>query len=166
MHQWEPGKASRELKELLRPSWFAEVLMPRLSFGALRDDEALAIISGAAGATPKARPQLRMVLDYMEVAGLIEREGDLVRASETVGDAPIRSRVPTTQAVADDPPVRQTSSGQTPLLIQGLLQQLPTDGLWTRPQAKKWLKLAEMTFELVYDLGPDDDLMVDRGNQE
>jgi hypothetical protein len=46
------------------------------------------------------------------------------------------------------------------------LQQLPTDGRWTRPQAKKWLELAEMTFELVYDLDPDDDLTVGRGDQE
>lgn len=165
MHQWDPGKAGRELKELLRPSWFAEVLMPRLSFGSLREDEALAIISGAAGATPKARPQLRMVLEFMEAAALIEREGDVVVASEAVADAPARPKVVPLPA-PDDLPVRQAAPGQTPLLIQGLLQQLPTDGHWTRPQAKKWLKLAEMTFELVYDLGPDDDFSVDRGNQE
>jgi hypothetical protein len=166
MHQWEPGKAGRELKELLRPSWFAEVLMPRLSFGALREEESLAIISGSAGATPKARPQLRMVVEYMEVAGLIERDGDLVRAGEAVADAPIRPKPPAALPAADDPPARPATGGQTPLLIQGLLQQLPTDGQWTRPQAKKWLKLAEMTFELVYDLGPDEDLTVDRGDQE
>ncbi len=168
MHQWDPGKAGRELKALLRPSWFAEVLMPRLSFNALREEEALAIVSGAAGVTPKARPQLRMVLEYMEVAGLIEREGDLVRATEGATDAPPRPRASAPSIVADDPPSRQPTGGQTPLLIQGLLQQLPTDGHWTRLQAQKWLKLAEMTFELVYDLGPDDAPLrpIDKGNPE
>jgi hypothetical protein len=155
MHQWEPEKAGRELKALLRQSWFAEALTPRLSFDALREEEALAIVSGAAGATPKARPQLRMVLEYMEVAGLIEREGDLVRATEGATDVAPRPRTLGSPAVADDPPPRQPTGGQTPLLIQGLLQQLPSDGHWTRAQAQKWLKLAEMTFELVYDLGPD-----------
>jgi hypothetical protein len=169
MHQWDPGKAGRELKALLRPSWFSEALMPRLSFDSLQEDEALAIVSGAAGATPKARPQLRMLLEYMDVAGLIERDGSLVRAAEGATDVPPRPKAPATSAtsgVSDDPPIRQPAGGQTPLLIQGLLQQLPTDGHWTRAQAQKWLKLAEMTFELVYDLGPDDDLTVHRGDQE
>jgi hypothetical protein len=168
MHQWDPGKAGRELKALLRPSWFAEVLMPRLSFGSLREDEALAIVSGAAGATPKARAQLRMLLEYMEVAGLIEREGDLVRAAEGATGSPSRPKAAAQSAVLDEPPARQPAAGQTPLLIQGLLQQLPTDGHWTRLQAQKWLKLAEMTFELVYDLGPDDSSLQpsDKGSPE
>ncbi len=156
MHQWEPDKAGRELKTPLCQSWFAGALMPRLSFDALGEEEALAIIAKAAGATPKARPQLQMVLEYMQVAGLIEREGDLVRAAEGATDTPLCHKSPEPSAAANDPPSRPSGGGQTPLLIQGLLQQLPTDGRWTRAQAKKWLKLAEMTFELVYDLGPDD----------
>jgi hypothetical protein len=156
MHQWDPGKAGRELQSLLRPTWFAEVLVPRLSFDSLREDDALAIVSGAAGATPKARAQLRMLLEYMEVAGLIEREGDLVRGANGAKDAASRPRAATASpSSAEDHPPRQPG-GQTPLLIQGLLQQLPTDGHWTRPQAQKWLQLAEMTFEMVYDFGPDD----------
>jgi hypothetical protein len=170
MHQWDPDKAGRELKGLLRGSWFAEALMPRLEFGSLPEEEALAQIAKAADATPKARAQLQMVLEYMQVAGLIEREGELVRAHDEVAEAAPRrkSAEPPTVATDDPPAARPMGGGQTPLLIQGLLQQLPTDGRWTRAQAQKWLKLAEMTFELVYDLGPDDSSFQpsDRGNQK
>jgi hypothetical protein len=171
MHQWDPDKAAWELKGLLGESWFAEALMPRLEFASLRDEEALAQIAKAADATPKARAQLQMVLEYMQVAGLIEREGDLVRAPESRAEAmPRRKPSEPSTAIPDDPPaVRPSGGGQTPLLIQGLLQQLPTDGRWTRVQARKWLDLAEMTFELVYDLGPDDfapTRRVDEGNEK
>ncbi|HEX4188964.1 MAG TPA: hypothetical protein VHY83_13800 [Solirubrobacteraceae bacterium] len=169
MHQWDADKAGRELKGLLRGSWFAEALMPRLEFGPLPEEEALAHIAKAADATPKARAQLQTVLEYMQVAGLIERDGELVRAADGTAEAAPRRKSPEPPTATDDPPaVRPVGGGQTPLLIQGLLQQLPTDGRWTRGQAQKWLKLAEMTFELVYDLGPDDGSFQpsDQGNPE
>jgi hypothetical protein len=159
MHQWEPATAGRELRALLRGSWFAEALLTRLAFDSLLEEEAFAIMAKEADASPKARPQLRMLLDLLQVAGLVEREGEIVRAAEGATEVrPRPSPAPPSPSptVADDPPPRSAPGGQTPLLIQGLLQQLPTDGRWTRTAAKKWLQLAEMTFEVVYDLGPED----------
>lgn len=54
-----------------------------------------------------------------------------------------------------DPPV-DPGVGQAPLLIQGLLKQLPPEGAaWDRGKAENWLGIARMTFEMVYDFGGD-----------
>jgi hypothetical protein len=58
-----------------------------------------------------------------------------------------------------------TQRGALPLLIQGLLEQLPKDGRWTHARADQWLKMARMSFEIVYEMDdaetPSDDVLSD-----
>jgi hypothetical protein len=39
-----------------------------------------------------------------------------------------------------------------PLLVQGLLEQLPTEGEWSRAQADRWLEVARQIFDVAYKI--------------
>ena len=43
------------------------------------------------------------------------------------------------------------AKGPIPLLLQGLVEQLPTDRQWTRAEARLWLAAAERIFDVLYD---------------
>jgi hypothetical protein len=92
-HDWNPETASHKLGPLIGRTWFAEALTPRLSLNAMEEDQAIAILAEAAGADPKYKANLRLLIDYLEAAGLIQREGSqvrLVRATQT-GNAGVQS---------------------------------------------------------------------------
>ncbi len=153
-YQWNPETAAHELAPLLDRTWFAQALQPPLALGPITDAKAMAILGSAAGATKHRSAELRLLIDYLDASGLIARSDGHIRAtspSDVLRDAP--GELPAT--VPTDPTPSKRPGG-LPLLIQGLLEQLPHDRRWTRAQAQRWLKLAEMTFDVVYDLDPDE----------
>jgi hypothetical protein len=174
VHRWDPDNAGPELAPVVRATWFAEALMPRLTFGPMQEDVALAALAKEANADVDYRPKVRILLNYMEIAGLIAIEGTQVSALESPATPSHHHEAapqPTESHVPANEPVRPhvAASGPLPLLIQGLLEQLPPDRIWTRTQARTWLRMAALAFDVVYDLGPDDGdalLSADRGYQE
>ncbi len=163
-YEWDAEGASRELGPVMERSWFGDTLLPRLGFAALSEKEALRIIDAAAEAGPKYEPQLRIILDYLEAGGLIERDDGKVRTAPRHEHS--QSKPPTDDEATKDAerqskvsPVVSEGSRSLPLLIQGLLQELPRESAWDRQAAARWLDLARMTFELVYGL---DDIPLSR----
>ena len=77
--EWNPETASRKLGPLIAESWFARALTPRLSFTDLDENEAITVLADTASARPEYKGQLRLLLDYMESAGLIRRDGERIR---------------------------------------------------------------------------------------
>ena len=168
VHQWDAEKAGSELASLLRNTWFGELLLPRLQFAPMSEDDALIALGNEAGAGPAYRPQVRTLLDYLETAFLIVRENGQVRRGGglPVSTPPTSPKTPTGAGEREDkaagmPP--QPSGGLTqaapaprlPLLVQGLLEQLPTSGSWNRREADDWLELARLTFNVVYKIPPE-----------
>jgi hypothetical protein len=157
-YEWDADRAPHELAPVLERSWFGEALLPRLGFGPLVEKEALRIIDTAASAGPEYESQLRIVLDYLETAGLIERDAGNVRsaprsaAQESPKTAQEGDRDASPSKVA---PTVPEGSRSLPLLIQGLLQELPRGSTWDRESADRWLNLAKLTFEMVYDFPSD-----------
>ena len=85
-HEWNPESASHKLQPVIARSWFADVLMPKLSFRALSEEQAVADLADAAAAGPEYKIQLRLLIDYMEAAGIVQRDGNMIkllRASPT-----------------------------------------------------------------------------------
>jgi hypothetical protein len=147
--QWDASYAGTELGPLLRSTWFGSALMPRLEFGPLSEGDAIRELDKAAVAGTDYRSQLRTLLDYLELGHLIVRNGDMVEADR---DAPVGKTPAETPPKSEPGEVKQAvPGGPLPLLIQGLLQELPRGKAWTRAQAKRWLDLAGLTFEMVYD---------------
>lgn len=88
-HSWNPETAAQKLGPLLRGTWFAHVLMHRLSFRAMPEDEAIELLASECNAGPDAKPSLRLVLDYMEAGGLIRRENGSLSAVQLAPSAPV-----------------------------------------------------------------------------
>jgi hypothetical protein len=72
-HSWKPETAAQRLEPLIANSWFGQALVQRLQFREMSEDNAIAALAGECHAGPEAKPQLRMLIDYCEVAGIIER---------------------------------------------------------------------------------------------
>jgi hypothetical protein len=70
--QWNPESAARKLEPALASSWFAAALIPRLRYGAQSEEQAIAVLAEASAAGPTYKAQLRMILEYLKAAGMIE----------------------------------------------------------------------------------------------
>lgn len=94
-YEWDQDQAPQKLGALLKEQWFFQALSPRLSFGALDEDQALALLADGAAAGPEYKTNLRMLLEYLAAAGLIVREGGQIRLGRPAPTAP-----PTPQPIA------------------------------------------------------------------
>lgn len=154
-HQWDADYAGRELASPLRGTWFGSTLLPLLSFSSKTEDEAIRELAKAGNAEPQYKGQVRMLLEYLQAAGLIILENGQVRA-DLDSDPPTGpiDRGDTQAPLEETPkpePVPAGLSGPMPLLLQGLLAELPRGGNWNWADASRWLAYAEATFEMVYE---------------
>lgn len=78
-YEWNPETASHKLQPVISRSWFAEALKAKLSFRSITEENAIADLADASAAGPEYKQQLRLLLDYMEAAGIIERDGGLIK---------------------------------------------------------------------------------------
>ena len=164
-YHWDPDRAPRELAPLVAGAWFAQVLVPRLKYQGLPEDRAVSALGQHANAGPQYRTQLRTLLDYLEITGVVGRDGELLvaipdhagpqDAGEPAPQEPAEDEAPAPSTSWQSVP-QASSRGQVPLLLQGLIQELPSGPTWTRAKAEKWIDLAKLTFEVVYDFDPDD----------
>lgn len=80
---WKPETAAQKLAPIIAKSWFGQALTNWLQFRPLSEDEAIEALAAECAAGPEAKPQLRMLLDYAQGAGLIERaNGQLTLAPQ------------------------------------------------------------------------------------
>lgn len=79
-YEWQPELAAHKLAPVIEQSWFAQELKSKLSFRCLEESEALSDLANKVNATPEYKQNLRLLLDYMEIAGLIQREGSQIKA--------------------------------------------------------------------------------------
>ena len=95
-HEWGSVAAPEKLAPLLRHSWAGTCLGPRLRMGPIDVDEAITMLADEVRAGPAHRAELTMVLDYLRISGVIQREGNQVswaRQSQSaeIGDRPASS---------------------------------------------------------------------------
>jgi hypothetical protein len=161
VHRWDAENAPRELAPLLKETWFAERLLPRLAYSAVSEREALTELDKEAQAGPEYLAQLRILLDFLEAAGLILRDGSMVEPGEIDIHAPAElESAGHAEAVPEFRPSPSPSTGRHPL-IEGLLRELPDEeGSWTVVERDRWLALARLTVEMLFDV---DDPQSDKG---
>ena len=83
---WNPETAAQKLSPLLRSTWFAERLLPKLALGQIDEKEAITDLAESAAAGPRYEGQLRVILEYLSAAGLIRREGGAIREGNATFD--------------------------------------------------------------------------------
>lgn len=116
-HEWNPDTAAHKLAPSLTETWFAQELLPKVGFGPLDEEKALTDLAEAVSVGPTYKKQLGLLLEYLEVARLIERDGSIIR--KPVGrslsdDAPaMNQRVPTTTTESKEPPAARPAVSTT-----------------------------------------------------
>jgi hypothetical protein len=82
--EWKPDTAPQKLAALIRSSWFADEILPKVDFRDVHEDEALSDLAQVAEAGPEYRNQIRPLLDFLEAVGLVRREGEMLRKGKAV----------------------------------------------------------------------------------
>lgn len=107
--EWSAASAGQKLAPVLQRTWFADVLFPRLSFNPLSEEEAISELGGHINAGTDYRPQLKLLIDYLEVANLIRRDNGSIRLVSGNASTPSASSEP---AATREP--SHASSPETP----------------------------------------------------
>lgn len=112
---WSPDTAAERLAPTLARTWFWDVLQPRLQMRTISEKDAVQALAEFVGASREYEPQLATILDYLTVAGLVERDGGMVRRTSK---APARD-----EPVKDEPKDEQVAERHMPREPQVLVQQ-------------------------------------------
>lgn len=103
-HEWNSDNAAAKLAPRVAQAWFAVSLMPRLSFRALEEDEAVEVLADVASAGPDYKTQLKLCLEYLVVTGVVQRDGTLLRAVRALPTTP---PAPERKIILDQPEPRE-----------------------------------------------------------
>jgi hypothetical protein len=90
---WNKETASHKLAPLVRNSWFAQAIIPKMSFKSLEEEEVIGLLADASAAGPDYKKNLKMLIECTEASGLIERDGNLLRA-RSVSSTPDSANTP------------------------------------------------------------------------
>jgi len=112
-YDWNPEKAAHKLAPVVEATWFAKLLMPQVRMrGSMDEKEAIGELAGEAKAAPAYEPQLRMLLEYMEAAGLILREnGRISRRNAAPGEGAGAGSAPERQPLSSESSEPNQSGG-------------------------------------------------------
>lgn len=112
-HDWAPDTAAQKLAPVLMQTWAWAAIEPRLKFSpTISEIDVVRYLAEACGASPNYRPQLILVLQYLEAAGLLTRDGQVVRRAEGRGAI---SAPPTTPDAVTHPTERVVVTRSGPL---------------------------------------------------
>ncbi|HWR35868.1 MAG TPA: hypothetical protein VN622_08385 [Clostridia bacterium] len=79
-HDCRDARAAEKLAPALKKTWFSQALLPRLRECPLALQESIATLVNAAGGNSSHASQVSIIVDFLLAAGLIVREGELLRA--------------------------------------------------------------------------------------
>lgn len=72
-HSWTADTAAQKLASIVNNTWFGQALSQRLQFRSMSEDDAINALASLCNAMPEARPQLRLLIDFSEAAGVLVR---------------------------------------------------------------------------------------------
>jgi hypothetical protein len=123
-YDWNPEKAAIKLAPTIELTWFAKLLMPKLRMRPMDESEAISELAAEASAGTDYKAQIRMLLEWMEVSGLIARDNGRVTKRNSPSDSPAEKT-----AVGDSelPSPTPKPSGGTGAIFTSFAQ--PTEGV-------------------------------------
>jgi hypothetical protein len=109
LYEVNKEKALSKLGPLMEKSWFGRLVLPKLKFRPMPEEDVVHELFEAATAEAQHLPQIRMLVDYLVITGVVERDGGLLRlkngyASETVAPAEPMAAVATAAPPATSAP--------------------------------------------------------------
>jgi hypothetical protein len=163
--EWEPEKAALKLGPIVRKTWFAIALLPKLKFRPLPVEEVVNTLAAESSASPDYKDQLAMLVDFMRVSGVVSIENGMVGLNKSVDEEEQETPVPIASPSDNEPTTIKTilkkHSGNVVAphpFIDGLLGALPEPGQdWPISGRIKWLQTASNIFSLMYTTQEADD---------
>jgi hypothetical protein len=76
--EWDSPTAAHKLAPIVERSWFGQALKPMLDLRSMEESEAISILAQRATAPKEYRGQLKTLIDYMVVSGMVSREGSML----------------------------------------------------------------------------------------
>lgn len=150
---WDQASAGAKLAAPLRETWFWKAMAPRLSFRAMGEEEAVRVLAEECGAPKSYEGQIKGILDYLETASLIVRDGGTIRRGpQATPDAPIVPPPPPPAGEIDEkkgtpPPPGDYGKGASPgIAFEASIQiSMEEVGRWSPEQIKAFFAgLAEV----------------------
>ncbi|HEX8174717.1 MAG TPA: hypothetical protein VF543_06320 [Pyrinomonadaceae bacterium] len=89
-YEWNPNDptASHKLAPLIGQTWFAKEVLKRLSFEhKLKESDAVTSLAQLSSAPPECKLQVKLLIDYLEAAGLVQRDGDYLKKGSSASPA-------------------------------------------------------------------------------
>jgi hypothetical protein len=109
-YDWNKETAAYKLSPIFQRTWFAEALLPKLSFESKTEEEAVGCLAEAAPASPEWKKEISLLLDFLQAAGLIRRESGRVykanSSSGTVAEVPTQTDTPKEPSAATETQVK------------------------------------------------------------
>ena len=88
-YEWDKEKAPQRLATAVRDTWFARELEKHLSVtGNMLEKDAIAVLAEKAAASRDYAANLGLLLDYLDAANLIMRDGSNIRRVRAEGGEP------------------------------------------------------------------------------
>ena len=78
-HDWNQEKAPQKLAPLLNKTWFADALIPKLKFRPMKIEDAIQSLAEASFADKSYFVQLRMLVDYLTITGIVLNDNGEIR---------------------------------------------------------------------------------------
>ncbi len=103
-NEWDAATAAFKLAPLMERTWFAQALRPKLEMRQIDESEAISELAQRASAGPEYRNQIKTLIDYLAVSGVVQRDGNLIALARRRGDA--------SEAAADKPAPAQAAGAE------------------------------------------------------
>lgn len=124
-YEWDKKTAAHKLAPLMQRTWFVQSLIPRLTMSAISEDDAISVLADKATAAPAYKSNLKLLLDFIESAGIIARENGQIRLLKTEPPTPPAPATKVGNAETEEEeqiPPQQRQSGR---LATGFMQPQP-----------------------------------------
>jgi len=113
-YQWAPATAAQKLAPALTQSWFFKTLESRLRYQPMQEHEAQVLLATTAEASKEYGPQILVLLNYLQVAGLIERDGATIKlARRHPADVEAPAETPALQQLEPENEIAPETAGST-----------------------------------------------------
>lgn len=110
--QWEPETAAHKLAPVISNTWFAKAIMTKLALkSSIPTAEALAFLAQQCSAPLEYKPQLTVLLEYLNACGLITLDGaSITMGKRSAPAAPTPAPAPAAEKPSEIPPAPLPSS--------------------------------------------------------
>jgi hypothetical protein len=136
--EWDPTTAGGKLAPVLKESWYWKALLPRLSFRPLTEAEAVRVLAEDCGAPPSFEGQIKGILEYLETATLIVRDGGAIKRGPGAANEQEQKTPPTPEVATAREKPPQTEKPVGPGIAFDVSIQVSMDeiGRWSPDQIK------------------------------